>query len=465
MSKVKICDTILRDAHQSLAATRMRTKDMLPVLEKLDQVGYFSLEMWGGATFDSCLRYLNEDPWERLRTIRNKIKNTKLQMLLRGQNILGYKHYPDDVVEYFVQKAVANGIDILRIFDALNDPRNLQTAMKACKKEGGHAQAALCYTTSPVHNLEHFVDLAKKLVNMGADSLCIKDMAGLLVPYTAYDLVKALKENIKIPVQLHTHYSSGVASMSQLKAIEAGVDIIDCALSPLSQGSSQPPTESMVATLKNTKYDTGFDLELLSEISDHFKPIKERMFEEGLISLKVMGVDVNALMYQIPGGMLSNLVSQMSKAGKLDKFEEVLKEVPRVRKDFGYPPLVTPSSQIVGTQAVMNVLTGERYKMVPKESKALVKGEYGRTATPIDEDFQRSILGDEEPITERPADFIPPGLEDIKKKMSEYMEQDEDVLSYALFPQVAEKFFKYRQAQKYKIDSSQVDYENQTHPI
>lgn len=465
MAKVKITETVLRDAHQSLAATRMRTEDMLPILEKLDKVGYNSLECWGGATFDACLRFLNEDPWERLRKIRDKVKNTKLQMLLRGQNILGYKHYADDVVEYFVQKAVANGIDIIRIFDALNDPRNLQKAMEACKREGGHAQGTVCYTISPFHNLEQFVKDAKGLVEVGADSICIKDMAGLLTPYKAYELVKALKENVKVPIQLHTHYTSGVASMTYLKAIEAGCDIVDCAISPLSMGTAQPPTEPLVATLQGTEYDTGYDLGLLSEIADYFKPIRERMINEGLISTKVMGVDVNTLKYQVPGGMLSNLVSQLKQAGQEDKFEEVLKEVPRVRKDFGYPPLVTPTSQIVGTQAVMNVIAGERYKMVPKESKALVKGEYGKTPAPIPDEIKDIILKGEKPITCRPADLIKPELDKIRNEIKEYIEQDEDVLSYALFPQVAKKFFEYRQAQKYKIDSEMVDYEQKVHPV
>jgi oxaloacetate decarboxylase alpha subunit len=465
MARVKITETVLRDAHQSLIATRMKTDDMLPILEKLDKVGYASLECWGGATYDSCLRFLNEDPWDRLRKIRNKVKNTKLQMLLRGQNLLGYKHYADDVVEYFVQKAVANGMDIIRIFDALNDVRNIETSIKACKKEGGHAQGCISYTISPAHNLELFVKDAKQLVEMGADSICIKDMAGLLIPFAAFDLVKALKENVKVPIQLHTHYTSGVASMSYLKAIEAGCDIIDCAISPMALGTSQPPTEPMVATLKGTQYDTGLDLGLLSEISDYFRPIKEKYIQSGLLDVKVMGVDVNTLIYQVPGGMLSNLVSQLKQANKLDKYDEVLKEVPRVRAEFGYPPLVTPTSQIVGTQAVMNVMTGERYKMVPKESKALVKGEYGKTPAPISDEIRKKILGDEEPITCRPADLIQPELENIKSKMKVYMEQDEDILSYAMFPQVAENFFKNRQAQKYKIDSNLVDYENRTHPV
>ncbi len=465
MGKVRITETVLRDAHQSLIATRMKTDDMLPVLEKLDKIGYNSLECWGGATFDSCLRFLNEDPWERLRKIRKQVKNTKLQMLLRGQNLLGYKHYADDVVEFFVQKSIANGIDVIRIFDALNDVRNLETAIKACKKEGGHAQGCFSYTVSPVHSLEHFVKDSRQLVEMGADSICIKDMAGLLLPYPAYELVKALKEYIKVPIQLHTHYTSGTASMTYMKAIEAGVDIVDCAISPMAMGTSQPPTEPLVASLKGTEYDTGLDLERLSEIAEYFRPIKEKYVESGLLDVKMMGVDVNALIYQVPGGMLSNLVSQLKQAGKSDKYEEVLKEVPRVREDFGYPPLVTPTSQIVGTQAVMNVVAGERYKMVPKESRMLVKGEYGKTPAPIPEEIKKKILGEEEQITCRPADLIAPELENIKGHMKEYMEQDEDVLSYALFPQVAETFFKYRQAQKYKIDSTLVDYKDKVHPV
>ncbi len=465
MAKVKITETVLRDAHQSLIATRMRIEEMLPIIDKLDDIGYNSLEVWGGATFDACLRFLNEDPWERLRTIRKHCKKTKLQMLLRGQNLLGYKHYADDVVEYFVQKAIANGMDIIRIFDALNDFRNIETAIKACKKEGGHAQAAVSYTISPVHNLDLFVKDAKRLVEMGADSICIKDMAGLLVPYEAYNLIKALKENIKVPIQLHTHYTSGVASMTYLKAIEAGCDIVDCAISPMAMGTSQPPTEPLVASLKGTPYDTGLDLDKLSEIADYFRPLKEEYIAKGLLDVKVMGVDVNTLKYQVPGGMLSNLVSQLKQSNALDKFEEVLKEVPRVREDFGYPPLVTPSSQIVGTQAVLNVVTGERYKMVPKESKALVKGEYGKTPAPINPEVQKKILNGEEPITARPADFIKPELDSIREEMKEYLEQDEDILSYAMFPQVAKKFFEFRKAKKYKIDPDMVDYENKVHPV
>ncbi len=465
MPKVGITETVLRDAHQSLIATRMKTDDMLPILEKLDNIGYSSLEAWGGATFDSCLRFLNEDPWERLRKIRSTVKKTKLQMLLRGQNLLGYKHYADDVVEDFVKRSVSNGIDIIRIFDALNDVRNIETAIKACKKEGGHAQGTVCYTISPVHSLELFVKDAKTLAEMGADSICVKDMAGLLTPYAAFELIKALKEAVAIPIQLHTHYTSGVGSMTYLKAIEAGVDVVDCAISPMALGTSQPPTEPLVATLKGTEYDTGLDLNLLSEIADYFRPIKEKYIESGLLDVKVMGVDVNTLIYQVPGGMLSNLVSQLKQSNAVDKFEEVLKEVPRVREDFGYPPLVTPTSQIVGTQAVLNVVMGERYKMVPKESKALVKGEYGKTPAPIPEDVYKKILGDEEPITCRPADLIAPELDNIRNQMKEYLEQEEDVLSYALFPQVAETFFKFRQAEKYKIDSNLVDYKDKVHPV
>ena len=450
MARLKITETVLRDAHQSLIATRMKTEEMLPIIEKLDQVGYHSLEAWGGATFDACMRFLNEDPWERLRKIKAVAKNTKLQMLLRGQNLLGYKHYADDVVEYFVQKAIANGMDIIRIFDALNDVRNIETAIKACKKEGGHAQGCVCYTISPVHNLELFVKDAKQLESMGADSICIKDMAGLLIPYQAFELVKALKESVKIPIQLHTHYTSGTASMTYLKAIEAGVDIVDCAISPMALGTSQPPTEPLVASLKDTPFDTNLDLALLSEIADYFRPLKEKYIESGLLDVKVMGVDVNALIYQVPGGMLSNLVSQLKQSNALDKYEEVLKEVPRVREDFGYPPLVTPTSQIVGTQAVLNVITGERYKMVPKESKGVVKGEYGKTPKAVNADIQKKILGDEKPITVRPADLIEPELDKIREQIKDMIEQDEDILSYALLPQVAEKFFNYRKEQRSK---------------
>ena len=465
MGKVGITETICRDAHQSLIATRMTTEEMLPALPLMDKAGYHALEVWGGATFDACLRFLNEDPWESLRKIRAAAPNSKLQMLFRGQNVLGYRHYADDVVEYFVQKSIANGIDIIRIFDALNDVRNLQTAINATKKEGGHVQAAISYTISPVHNNEFFVKLAKEYADCGADSICIKDMAGLLTPYNAYDLVKQLKKAVKVPLELHTHYTSGVASMTYLKAIEAGIDVVDCALSPMALGTSQPPTEPLVATLQGTEYDTGMDLDVLAEIAEYFKPLREKYLASGLMSTKVLGVDINTLKYQVPGGMLSNLVSQLKQQGKEDKLDEVLKEVPRVREDLGYPPLVTPTSQIVGTQAVLNVIMGERYKMVSKETKGICKGEYGRTPVPIKDEFRKNIIGDEKAITCRPADLLKPELERLKKECAEWVEQPEDVLSYALFDQVAVKFFEQRRAAKYKVDKDMVDMEEKTHYI
>lgn len=453
MPKIKITETVLRDGHQSLIATRMTTEEMLPILETMDRIGYHSLEAWGGATFDACLRFLNEDPWERLRTIRAHVKNTKLQMLFRGQNMLGYRHYADDVVEYFIQKAVANGIDILRIFDALNDARNLQTAIRATKHEGGHVQAAISYTTSPVHTNEFFAEYAKRLEDMGADSICIKDMSGLLTPYACYDLVKMLKSSVDIPIQLHTHYTSGLAAMTLLKGIEAGADIIDTAISPLAMGTSHPATESMVATLAGTEYDTGIDLAALDEVTQHFTKLREKYLASGLMDTKVMKVDVNALRYQVPGGMLSNLVSQLKQAGKSELLIEVLEEVPRVRKDAGYPPLVTPTSQIVGTQAVFNVIGGERYKMVTKEFKGMIRGEYGQTPAPIDPAFVKKIIGDTERITCRPADLLPPELEEQRAKVAPYIEQDEDVLTSAMFEQVAVKFFETRKAKKYGLDA------------
>ncbi len=465
MAKIKITETVLRDAHQSLLATRMSLADMLPILEAMDQVGYYSVEAWGGATYDACLRFLDEDPWERLRVIKSKMPNTKLQMLFRGQNMLGYRHYADDVVEYFVQRSVANGIDILRIFDALNDIRNLETAIKATKKEGAHLQGVLSYTTSPVHNIEYFVGYAKQLENAGADSICIKDMAGLVTPYVAYDLVKALKESVKIPVQFHSHYTSGLASMAHLKAIEAGVDIIDTAMSPLAMGTSHPATESMVAALQGTPYDTGLDLNKLDVVRAHFAKLREKYLAEGLINPKVLGVDANTLLYQVPGGMLSNLVSQLKQAGKEDRLEDVLKEIPNVRKDSGYPPLVTPSSQIVGTQAVFNVITGERYKMVTKEFKGLVRGEYGKTPVPIDPEFRKKIIGDEAPIECRPADLLEPELDKLRTECAQYSEQPEDVLSYAQFGQVAVKFFEKRRNKKYGIDGEHADFKNKVHPV
>ncbi|MFY9472564.1 MAG: oxaloacetate decarboxylase subunit alpha [Tepidanaerobacteraceae bacterium] len=451
--KVGITDTILRDAHQSLIATRMKTDEMLPIAEKLDKVGYHSLEMWGGATFDSCIRFLNEDPWERLRKIKERVKNTPLQMLLRGQNLLGYHHYADDVVELFVKKSVENGIDIIRIFDALNDIRNLKKAIEVTKETGAHAQGTVVYTISPVHNIDYYVDMAKQLVEMGIDSLCIKDMAGLLAPYDAYELVSRLKKEINVPIQVHSHYTSGMASMTYLKAIEAGADVVDTALSPFALGTSQPPTETIVAVLKNTPYDTGLDLEYISSISDHFKQVRSNYKIDSVITM----VDTMVLNYQIPGGMLSNLTSQLKQQNALDKLPAVLKEVPKVREDLGYPPLVTPTSQIVGTQAVVNVLTGERYKMIINEVKNYVRGLYGKPPAPIKDEIKQKIIGDEEVITCRPADLIEPQLEKYTKEISYYIEQEEDVLTYALFPQIAEKFFKERQAKKYKVDSNLVN--------
>ena len=439
--QVKITETILRDSHQSLIATRMTTDEMLAILPELDKVGYHSLEAWGGATFDSCLRFLNEDPWQRLRTIKDNCPNTPLQMLFRGQNILGYRHYADDVVEYFVQKCVANGMDIIRIFDALNDPRNLKTAIDATKKEKGHVQAAISYTTGPVFTNEYFAKYAKQLEEMGADSICIKDMSGLLKPYDAYDLVTAIKSIVKIPIQLHTHYTSGLASMTVLKAIEAGVDVVDTAISPMALGTSQPATEPIVATLQDTPFDTGLDLAQLDKISKHFDALREKYIANGQLDPKLLKVNVNALMYQVPGGMLSNLLSQLKQAGKSEKLQEVLEEVPRVREDAGYPPLVTPTSQIVGTQAVFNVLMGERYKNVTKEFKGMIRGDYGKTPCPIDPEFVKKIIGDEKQITCRPADEIKPELETLKAKLGDKAQQEEDVLSYALFDQVALKLF------------------------
>ncbi len=462
---VKITETILRDAHQSLIATRMTTEQMLPIIEKMDKVGYHSVECWGGATFDASLRFLKEDPWERLRKLKDGFKNTKLQMLFRGQNILGYRHYADDVVEYFVQKSIANGIDIIRIFDCLNDIRNLETAVKAANKEGGHAQIALSYTLGEAYTLDYWKDMAKKIEDMGANSICIKDMAGLLVPYKATELVTALKESTSLPIQLHTHYTSGVASMTYMKAVEAGCDIIDTAMSPMALGTSQPATEVMSKAFEGTPYDPGFDENLLVEIADYFKPMREEWLASGLLNPKVMGVDIKTLLYQVPGGMLSNLVSQLKEMNAEDKFQEVLEEVPRVRKDYGEPPLVTPSSQIVGTQAVLNVVTGERYKMCTKESKALVAGEYGQSVLPVDPEIRKMVIGDQEPITCRPADLIENELDKLEKEIAQYKKQDEDVLTYALFPQVAMDFFKYREAQETGVDATLANTENKTYPV
>ena len=465
MARIGITETVLRDAHQSLIATRMTTEEMLPMLEQLDKIGFHSLECWGGATFDSCLRFLDEDPWERLRIIREKCPNTKLQMLFRGQNMLGYRHYADDVVEYFVQKSVANGIDILRIFDALNDIRNLKTAIKAAKKENAHLQATMSYTTGSVFTTEYYTNYAKLLEEEGADSICLKDMAALLTPYKTYELVKALKETVKIPVQVHSHYTSGLGSMVLLKAIEAGADYVDTAIGPLALGTSHPATESMVAALQGTEYDTGLDLEALDQISKYVNTLREKYLAEGLLNPKVLGVDAKALIYQVPGGMLSNLLSQLKQAGKEDKFQEVLEEVPRVREDSGFPPLVTPTSQIVGTQAVYNVIMGERYKTVTKEFKGMVKGEYGRTPVEIDPEFRKKIIGNEEPIDCRPADLLPPELDKLREECAKWVEQEEDVLSYAQFGAVAEKFFENRANKKYKVDGEHSDIKNGVHPL
>lgn len=462
---VKITETILRDAHQSLIATRMPTEMMLPIIETMDQVGYHAVECWGGATFDASLRFLKEDPWERLRKLRDGFKNTKLQMLFRGQNILGYSHYSDDVVEYFVQKSLANGIDIIRIFDCLNDIRNLETAVKAANKENGHAQVALSYTLGDAYTLEYWKDIAKRIEDMGANSLCIKDMAGLLTPFKAKELVQALKEGTDLPIDLHTHYTSGVAAMTCLKAVEAGCEIIDTACSPFSMGTSQPSTDVMVETFKGTEFDTGLDQKLLKKVADYFKPYREECIANGLLNPKVMGVDVNALIYQVPGGMLSNMVSQLAEMGAEDKFDEVLAEIPRVRKDFGEPPLVTPSSQIVGTQAVLNVVMGERYKMVNQQAKDLLSGKYGQTVKPFNEEVQKKAIGDEKPITVRPADLLEPSLPKFEQECARWKQQDEDVLTYALFPQVAKEYFEYREAQQTKIDPAVADKENGAYPV
>ena len=469
---LKITETVLRDAHQSLIATRMTTEQMLPIIDKMDKVGYHSVECWGGATFDASLRFLKEDPWERLRKLRDGFKNTKLQMLFRGQNILGYNHYADDVVEYFVQKSIANGIDIIRIFDCFNDLRNLKSsveAVKLVKKENpnAHAQIALCYTLGDAYTLDYWKETAKRIEDMGADSICIKDMAGLLVPKKATELVQALKDGSSLPIQMHTHYTSGVASMTYMKAVEAGADIIDTAMSPFSMGTSQPATEVMVEAFKDTPYDTGLDQNLLAEITAYFQPMREEALKTGLMNTKVLGVNIKTLLYQVPGGMLSNLVSQLKEAGAEDKYQAVLEEIPRVRKDFGEPPLVTPSSQIVGTQAVLNVLQGERYKMITKESKKVLMGEFGQTIKPFNPEVQKKAIGDATPITCRPADLIEPQLEKFKNDpvVQEYKQQDEDVLSYALFPAVATEFFKYRAAQQSKVDPKAADTENKAYPV
>jgi len=452
MKKIGITDTSLRDGHQSLWATRMTTDDMLPILEKLDDIGYHSLEVWGGATFDVCMRYLNEDPWERLRIIRKNIKKTKLQMLLRGQSIVGYTHYPDDIVYRFIDKAAENGIDIFRAFDALNDLRNLETSLKAIKKTGKHAQACVVYSVSPVHTMDHFVETALRLKDMGADSICIKDMAGLLQPYVSYELVKALKEAVELPVQLHTHYIGGLAVVTCIKAAEAGVDVIDTASVPMAFGSSQPPVETIVRALQGGIYDTGLDLHSLFDIADHFEELrKHKGFERGVTRIS----DMKVFEHQVPGGMISNLVSQLEEQKASHRLPEVLKEIPRVRKDLGYPPLVTPTSQIVGVQAVLNILAGERYKLCPGEVKDYVRGFYGKPPAPIDAEVRKKIIGDEEVINVRPADLLEAGWEKGKREMAEISDNEEDILSYVLFPQVALKFFAYRK-EKQKEDMPQI---------
>ena len=463
--KLKIVETVLRDAHQSLAATRMRTEDMLPILEKMDQVGYHSIECWGGATFDACLRFLNEDPWDRLRKLRKGLPNSRLQMLLRGQNLLGYRHYADDVVEYFVQRSIANGINVIRIFDALNDLRNLETSVRAAKKEGGEVQIAFSYTLGDGYTMDYWEKLAKDIESLGADSICIKDMSGILMPDAAKELVTTLKKSVNIPIDLHSHCTSGVAMMTYMKAIEAGCDIVDTAISPWAMGTSQPATEVIAKVYEGTEYDTGLDQDLLGEIADYFRPVQERFVKSGQIDPKVLGVDIKTLRYQVPGGMLSNLVSQLKDQNASEKFYEVLQEVPRVRMDLGQPPLVTPSSQIVGTQAVLNVLMGERYKMMSQETKAILRGEYGRTMKPFNPEVQKKALGDEEPITVRPADLIEPELDKLREEIKAYSIQDEDVLSYALFPKVATDFFKKRDAVNKGLDPELMDQKNKAYPV
>ncbi|WP_018249949.1 acetyl-CoA carboxylase biotin carboxyl carrier protein [Orenia marismortui] len=443
--KVRITDTTLRDAHQSLWATRMRTEDMLPIIGKMDKVGYNAMEVWGGATFDVCMRYLNEDPWERLRLLNSYVRNTPLQMLLRGQNVVGYKHYPDDVVRRFVDKAAENGIDNFRIFDALNDVRNMEVAMKSVKETAKHAQATIAYTISPVHTIEHYLETAITLKDMGADSLCIKDMAGLLTPYRAYDLVSAIKKKIDLPIELHSHYIGGMAIPTYLKGIEAGVDIVDTATASLAFGSSQPPVETMAAILRNTDYDADLNLDLLFEIDSYWERVRrKRGFPRGVTRI----TDMQTFSHQVPGGMISNLVSQLEKQEALDRIHDVLEEIPRVREDLGYPPLVTPTSQIVGTQAVFNILLGERYKVIPDEVKSYIKGYYGRPPAEINPELQKKAIGDEEPITCRPADLLEPMLDNIKDEVERYVEKEEDYLSYSLFPQVGLKFLKERKKEK-----------------
>lgn len=451
MKKIQFTETVLRDGQQSLIATRMPTSDMLPILKTMDQAGYHALEMWGGATFDACLRFLNEDPWERLRAIRKEVKKTKLQMLFRGQNLLGYKNYADDVVADFVTKSVENGIDILRLFDALNDVRNLETAIRAAKAAGGHCQTAISYTTSQIHTVDYFVDLANKMADLGADSICIKDMAGVLTPQTGYELVSRIKDAVDLPLEVHTHATSGIAEMTYLKVAEAGADIIDTAISSFAGGTSQPATESVAIALEDCGFATGLDLQKVAEIAEHFNPVRDRFREEGLLNPKVKDIEPKTLIYQVPGGMLSNLLSQLTEQGLQDKYEEVLAEVPKVRADLGYPPLVTPLSQMVGTQALMNVISGERYKLVPSEIKDYVKGLYGQSPAPISDEIKETIIGDAEVITVRPADLLAPQLPAFKEEIAEYAKSEEDVLMYALFPQQAQDFLGRREDPFYDV--------------
>lgn len=462
MNQLKITETALRDGHQSLIATRLTTEEILPILETMDKVGYHSMEVWGGATFDACIRFLNEDPWERLREIRKRVKNTKLQMLLRGQNLLGYRNYADDLVDKFIKLSLENGIDIIRVFDALNDVRNIEASVKAIKKYGGHCQCAISYTTSDVHTTEYYLGLLKDMESMGADSICIKDMAGVLTPYNAYELVKKMKSISNLPIELHTHCTSGIADMIYMKAVEAGVDIIDTAISPFSGGTSQPPTESLAVTFSEMERNPGLNMEALLEVAEYFKPIRDKYMEQGTLNPKVLLTEPQTLNYKVPGGMLSNLLSQLKQQNATEKYEDVLKEVPRVRADLGYPPLVTPMSQMVGTQALFNVLTGERYKLVPKEIKDYVKGQYGKAPAPIDKDIKKKIIGEEEVITIRPADLLEPEFEKIKSEAGKLAKCDEDVLTYALFPQVAPNFLENKYNSKKEEELSE---ENKIHYI
>lgn len=457
MSKIKIVDTTLRDGHQSLMATRLTTAEMLPIVEKMDKVGLYSMEVWGGATFDSAIRFLNEDPWERLREIRKRAKNTKLQMLLRGQNLLGYRHYGDDIVDKFVEKSIKNGIDIIRTFDALNDIRNIRKASESTKKYGGHSQLAICYTISPVHTIEYYKNLAKEMEDIGADSIAIKDMSGILLPYVAYELVKELKNTVKVPIEVHTHATAGLSEMTYLKAIEAGVDIVDTSISPLSGGTSQPATESLVRSLQGTEYESDLNLEILKEIAEYFKPIRKKYLDEGILNPQALFTEPNIVEYQLPGGMLSNMLSQLKAQKAENKYEDVLKEIPKVRADLGYPPLVTPLSQMVGTQAVFNILTGERYKMIPKEIKDYVKGLYGKSPVPISEEMKKVVIGDEELFTGRPADLIANEYDEIKAEVGELAKNDEDILTYAMFPQVARQYLENREKPKDKVEIQSIN--------